>query len=131
MEPEIFTGDVLTFPAWLRSFEFLIEAHSSSEEEKLFYMGKYTGGEAKNMIRGFLTLSGPGIFTKAKMALKQRYGERYHIAAAFKKELSGWPVIKPGDGPALRHFSDFLNQCNSAIGTTKYLECLNHADENQ
>ena len=131
MEPEIFTGDILTFPAWLRSFEFLIEAHTSSEEEKLFYMGKYTGGEAKNMIRGFLTLSGPGIFTKAKMALKQRYGERYHIAAAFKKELSGWPVIKPGDGPALRHFSDFLNQCNSAMRTTKYLECLNHADENQ
>ena len=131
MEPEIFTGDILTFPAWLRSFEFLIEAHTSSEEEKLFYMGKYTGGEAKNMFRGFLTLSGPGIFTKAKMVLKQRYGERYHIAAAFKKELSGWPVIKPGDGPALRHFSDFLNQCNSAMRTTKYLECLNHADENQ
>ena len=121
MEPEIFTGDILTFPAWLRSFEFLIEAHTSSEEEKLFYMGKYTGGEAKNMIRGFLTLSGSGIFTKAKMALKQRYGERYHIAAAFKKELSGWPIVKPGDGPALRRFSDFLNQCDSAIENDQVL----------
>ena len=101
MEPEIFTGDIWTFPAWSRSFEFLIEAHTSSEEEKLFYISKYTGGEAKKVIRGFLTLSGPGIFTKAKIALKQRYGERYHIAAAFKKELSGWPIIKPGDRPAL------------------------------
>ena len=53
MEPEIFTGDILTFPAWLRSFESLIEAHTNSEEDKLFYIGKYTGGEAKKVIRGF------------------------------------------------------------------------------
>ena len=111
MEPEIFTGDILTSPAWVRSSESLIEAHTSSEEEELFYISKYTGGKAKKVIRGFLTLSGPGIFTKAKMALEQRYGECYHIAAACKKELSGWPSIKLGDGPFLR-FLEPVQQCH-------------------
>ena len=88
IEPEIFSGDILAFPAWLRSFESQIEAHTTTDEERLFYLGKYTTGEAKKVINGFLTLDGPGIFSRAQATLKQRYGDRYHIAAAFKRELS-------------------------------------------
>ena len=50
IEPEIFYGDVLAFPAWLRSFESQIEAHTTTDEERLFYLGKYTTGEAKKLI---------------------------------------------------------------------------------
>ena len=131
MEPDVFNGELLQFPTWIRSFESLIEPHATSDDEKLFYLGKYTGGEAKKVISGFLTLDGPDIYIKAKSALKRRYGEPYHIAQAYKTELSRWPSIKPGDGPALRRFSDFLNHCRCAIETTKYLDSLNSADENQ
>ena len=131
MEPEVFKGDRLMFMSWLRSFETLIEAHVSGDEERLYYLGKYTTGEAKQSINGYLTLSGPDIYTKAKAALKKTYGSQYHIAEAYKKELAKWPNIKTGDGPALKKFADFLEQCNSAISNTRYLESLNSADENQ
>ena len=103
----------------------------SGDEERLYYLGKYTTGEAKQSINGYLALSGPDIYTKAKAALKKTYGSQYHIAEAYKKELAKWPNIKTGDLPALKKFADFLEQCNSAISNTRYLESLNSADENQ
>ena len=42
MEPEIFSGDLLTFPTWLASFETLIEGNTKSPQDRLHYLGKYT-----------------------------------------------------------------------------------------
>ena len=53
------------------------------------------------------------------------------MADSFKHHLANWPTNKPGDSLALQKFSDFLEQTNSAIKMTKFLECLNSADENQ
>ena len=131
MEPEVFTGDMMKFPMWLKSFECIVERNACTEEDKLFYLGKYTGGEAKMVISMYLNLEGEEVYRKAKMALKRRYGERYHVAEAFKQKLHNWPNVKYGDGVALRQLSDFLDQCNSARKETKFLDCLDSADENQ
>ena len=56
LEPDVFYGDVAKFELWLKSFETYIEAKTSSPIERLHYLGKYTGGEAKAAILGFIQL---------------------------------------------------------------------------
>ena len=94
MEPEIFSGDLLTFPTWLASFETLIEGNTKSPQDRLHYLGKYTAGEAKNCIRGFFTLNSVDTYDRAKHALITRYSDKYRLGEAFKKQLNEWPAIK-------------------------------------
>ncbi len=47
MEPETFDDDIFRFMPWLRSFETLIESHTESSKDRLYYLNKYTGGQAK------------------------------------------------------------------------------------
>ena len=130
MEPEIFSGDLLTFPTWLASFETLIEGNTKSPQDRLHYLGKYTAGEAKNCIRGYFTLNSVDTYDRAKHALITRYGDKYRLGEAFKKQLNEWPAIKPGDGIGLRKLSDFLQHCEAAMQTIVTLQCLNTAEEN-
>ena len=54
LEPEVFTGDIEEFSAWLTSFECYIEARTQSPMERLHYLSVYTGGEAHKAIQGLL-----------------------------------------------------------------------------
>ena len=131
IEPDIFSGDPLHFPSWIKAFDSLVEDASLTDKDKLFYLSKYTAGEAKRSISGFLTLDGPDVYQRAKYVIKNRFGDRFNVAAAFKRKLENWPIIKSNDGKAMREYADFLEQCNSAMESTKYLDCLNSYDENQ
>ena len=122
---------MLQFPIWIKSFESLVEKYADTDEERLFYLNRYTAGDAKKAIHGFLCLDGPNIFQKAKAVLIQRYGNKYQIAESFKSKLANWPLIKYGEGKALLQLSDFLNHCNSAMASISYLESLNNAEENK
>ena len=53
MEPDIYSGDILKFYTWMTSFEALVEVHASTEQEKLFYLSKYTSRDAKRLVEGF------------------------------------------------------------------------------
>jgi hypothetical protein len=53
------------------------------------------------------------------------------IGDAYKKKINVWPKISANDGPALRKFSDFLENCNAAMITIPYLSVLDGPDENQ
>ena len=41
-EPEVFTGNPLRYPNWIKSFETLIERKTQNPSERLYYLGKYT-----------------------------------------------------------------------------------------
>lgn len=49
-EPEIFRGDLLLFPRWIKSFETIIESQTRRAMDHLFYLGRYTAGEPKDAI---------------------------------------------------------------------------------
>ena len=53
MEPEVFTGELLRFPVWIKSFEAIIESHTDSSSERLYFLSKYTSGAAREAIEGF------------------------------------------------------------------------------
>ena len=131
MEPEVFNGNLLKFPVWIKSFDAIIESHTQSPAERLYFLSKYTSGAAKEAIEGFLTLNDDQAYLRAKYTLNTRFGDRYKVSEAFMKKLHDWPVIKTNDGEHLRKFSDFLNHCNSAMASISYLRSLNSAEENK
>ena len=128
MEPDVFTGDLMKFPEWIRSFEALIEHYTNSPQERLHYLSKYTAGEAKTTIQWLLSINS---YDEAKQALIRRYGDKYKISEEFRRKIISWPNIKPGDGDGLQKFADFLNHCNTAMTSISYLKSLDSAEENK
>ncbi|KAL9976864.1 hypothetical protein ACROYT_G014202 [Oculina patagonica] len=87
--------------------------------------------EAKEAISGLLAFEDTKAFTKAKKILKDRFGNPFIVADAYRKRINNWPKIPPNDGQALRKFADSLQHCNTAMNTIQYLNVLNDPDENQ
>ena len=55
-EPEIFTGDLLQYPIWVKAFETLIEGRAIKPSERFHFLRKYVKGEAKEVVESFLLL---------------------------------------------------------------------------
>ena len=130
-EPETFRGDLLQYPFWLKSFQTIIEGQTDKPSQRLYYLGKYTAGEAKEAICGFLSLETSDAYTQAKKVLADRFGNPFLIADAYRKKINEWPKIPPNDGANLRNYSDFLLHCQTAAKEIKYLKVLDDPDENQ
>ena len=130
-EPEIFRGDLLHYPFWVKSFKTIIEDQTHKAAQRLFYLGKYTAGEAREAINGFLSLETSEAYTDAKKVLSDRFGNPFLIADAYRKKINEWPRIQPNDGTALRKYSDFLLHCQTAAKEIHYLKILDDPDENQ
>ena len=130
-EPETFRGDLLHYPTWKKSFDTIIERRADSSTQRLYYLGKYTSGEAKESIRSLLSLDSADAFNEARKILSERYGNPFLAADVFRKKLTEWPKVPPNDGVNLRKFSDFLLHCQTAIKEIKYLKALKDPEENQ
>jgi len=116
-EPDIFTGDPVKYPGWTTAFELLIERRNIPVAERLHYMKRYLGGQARESIEGYFLLKSDDAYSKARDFLKERYGNGYTVANTFRDRLEDWPKIKPQDGLSLRKYADFLRQCTVAMET--------------
>ena len=130
-EPEIFGGDLLHYPLWLKSFETIIEGQTDKVSQRLYYLGKYTRGEPREAISGLLLLETADAYRRAKKILAERFGNPFLVADAYRRKINEWPKIPPNDGTSLRRFSDFLVHCQTVTKTIKYLKVLDDPDENQ
>ena len=77
-EPWVFTGDPLQYPVWRIAFDTLIE-HST------------TGDSAKEAVEGHFLLT-------TDTSFKERYGNQFLIADAFRNRLAAWPKIASREG---------------------------------
>ena len=131
IEPDILDGSLLRFPLWMKSFETILEKHTDSVSERLFYLSKYTTGPAKAAIIGYFGLDSDDSYANAKKTLLSRFGNTFIVYEAFRNKLNNWPVIKPGDGDGLSNFGDFLSHCRTAMASISYLSCLDSIEENK
>ena len=129
-EPEVFKGDLLRYPMWIKSFETFIERKTKDPSERLYYLSKFTAGKAKEAISGLLPLDSEEAYIEAKKTLASRFGDPFLVSNAYRRN-SEWPRILLKDGPGLRRFSDFLQHCYTAMHSIKYLEVLNDPEGNQ
>ena len=124
-EPEVFKGNLLRYPMWIKSFETFIERKTKDPSERLYYLSKFTADGAKEAVSGLLPLDSEEAYVEAKTILASRFGDPFLVSNAYRRKISEWPRILSKDGPGLRRFSDFLQHCYTAIHSIKYLEVLN------
>ena len=130
-EPDVFSGDPLEFIAWFNSFNTLIRSSSIPDTESIFYLNKYLAGEAKDCVKGFLSLCTPEAYNAALETLKDRFGSDFVVANAFRQKLRKWPKIHNDDYSGLRKFSDYLSQVETAKLSNKSLSVLDDEQENR
>ena len=53
-EPPMFYGDAMEYPLFMTAFESLIESKVEDSHERLYSLGQYTAGKAKEIINGCL-----------------------------------------------------------------------------
>ena len=130
-EPEVFSGQVLKYNDWNKSFRRFIDSNPTfTPSDKLFYLSKYTGGEVADIVHGYYTLDDDNAYDVIRDIIHNRYGHPHKISQAFQKRLSEWPNIPANDALALQKFSDFLINCKTAMQTLPNLSFLNHSQEN-
>ena len=114
----------------IKSFETHNENKTSYPVKCLYFLSRFTTGEAKDSIRGFLNVQSDDAYTKAKAKLQNRYGNQFTLASRYKSKIRAWPVIKPGDSRGLRAYADFLEHCRAAYDDMGNLQGLDDYHEN-
>ena len=97
-KPPIFSGDPLEFPAFATTFEALIESRVDHSCEKLYFLGQYTAGKAKNWLTDAFKgnqRKSENSCTETKWLLKKHVGDPFIVANAHINKLCRWPLIKP------------------------------------
>ena len=130
-EPSIFSGDPLKYNDWKLSFQTLIGHKNIEDKEKIYYLRQYVSGLAKKAIDGFFLLGTESAYASAWKILKERYGNPFTVAMAYRDKLQAWPKIGSKDNFELREFVDFLCSCEAAMVHIKALEILNDCNENR
>ena len=126
-EPPMFYGDAMEYPLFMTAFESLIESKVEDSNERLYFLGQYTSGKAKEIINGCLQRKMEGSYEEAKRLLRRQFGDPFKIATAHITKLSSWPPIRPNDGLALQDFSIALDQAKSAMKGMSHMDDLNTA----
>ena len=85
-EPEVFCGNPLHFPNWIKSFETFIKKKTKDPSESLYYLGKYTKNEAKEAVSGPLSLYSVDAYDKATRILTIRFENHFMVANALRKK---------------------------------------------
>ena len=132
-QPQVFDGDPENFPMWKAAFATLIERKdlSLSGEQKMFYLQKYTTGEASNAIKSLFLIPSSESFNAAMDILKERFGSPSRVTSAFRRKLEAWPKISAKDPKALQSYSDFLQQIQVASAQYPSLSILDDEFENK
>jgi hypothetical protein len=130
-KPFVFYRDPLQYSDWEINFCAAFDKNGISDAEKMSHLQSYVGGKAKQAIVRFFRQSTPNALAEARALLKKRFGNDLAISDAYRTELQNWPKIGGKDKDALMDFSDFLQQCLSAMADLLDLESLNDRSEKQ
>ena len=114
-EPTIFTGDVFDYPVWKASFEVLVIERYQKTADRIYYLRKYTGGEARKAIEGHLALNTEAAYHQSWTILNERYGDRIRLARSFSQRLEKWPRVT--DAKSMQSFVDFIVQYEATMET--------------
>ena len=118
----------IEYSYFLRSFENLIEAKTTSSSSRLFNMVQYTSGEVQDLMRSCLTMNPEAGYIEAKRLLKEKYGQNYSIASAYVNRIITASPIKSEDSVALQSFSVLLVSCRNALKRIGYRSKIENPD---
>ena len=121
-----FTGEPLEYKSFIRAIEHGIESRTSDNRDRLQFLLQYTSGRPHDLVKSCIHMEPSAGYTKAKLMLKEFFGDDFKIAEAYIKEALDWPTIKPEDGVALQSFALFLTGCSNTMTDISYMEDLDN-----
>ena len=127
VEIEIFTGNPLDYHYFMTVFKEAVEYKIDDPHRRLVRLLKYTEGEARETIKHCIQQPVDIGYDRAKLLLEQHYGDPHRILAAYRKEIKGWPSLKPGDSSANPKFYNFSIKCESIMSRQRW-NSLNSPD---
>ena len=87
LELEIFTGEALKYPTFIKSFKASVETCSSDPDIRLTRLYQFLGGEAREAVRSSLFIGGSQGYSSALDTLEKLYGSKHRIAQDIIKSL--------------------------------------------
>ena len=130
-EPTVFNGEPIKYRDWNKSFTRFIDSNLTLDNDaKLFYLWKYTSGEAQELVEGYYSLDDDDAYDTVRALLHDRYGNAHRIALAYRERLRQWKPIAEDDYRGLQRLSDFLVNIRTAMRSVPNLSELNHSSEN-
>ena len=122
-QPQVptFSGDPIEYCNFIRAFENMIEAKTTSYSIRLYYLVQYTAGDVQELMRSCLAMDSEKGYGEARKLVTKRYGQPYRIASACVERVTNGPAIKSEDGAALQSFSVILTSCKNTLADIGYL----------
>ena len=128
-KPGIFSGDVLQFTPWARSFHTLIVQTGLPNTELYHYLKTYLGGEALNLIKDLEIQDHPDLYVEAVKKLRRRYGDPVVVANAYMTKLHGLQHIGGNNAQQMQEFCNALDAANMAKSQYSTLNILDYPSE--
>ena len=124
-EPPVFNGSYFDYPTFIAAFDAMRDNKVDSENDKLYFLSKYTTKNALKVVKGFLTWDSDKGYKEACKLLAQHFGNPFRVAKAYKAKMQNWLQIVEGTSSSLQDLSDFLVRCKGAMQSMRYMEELN------
>ena len=119
-EPQVFSGDLVSYPAWCSAFDVLIDRTSIPDQDKLFLSNKYTSGKARNMIQTYVSMGNATGYYEARRLLHERFGNPVNLFESFQNRLQLWPKVTKGKD--IQEFCDFVTDMSNLVRSNSYLQ---------
>ena len=124
-EPRVFDGDVADFRTFMLSFNRIIERVCDNDDDKYFYLLKYTKGEAHDLVNSCFSKNLTKSFERAKLTLENQYGNQYKLAQLILDKIMNWKPIRNENPAELKAFSSYLTSCYNMMDGMTSLNQLN------
>ena len=121
-----FTGDVMTYRAFISAFDVRITPRTQSSADRLHYLHQHLRGEPRERISCCFLLPADEGYTTARKILEDWYGDSTRISMAYLNDLSKCKPIRGEDCTALKHYALLLTKCRYAMSNLSDLNILNH-----
>ena len=128
LEVPTFAGDPIEYCRFIRAFESMIVAKTTSYSARMYYLVQYTAGDVQELMRSCLAMDSEEGYREARKLLAKRYGQPYKIASAYVERVTNGPAIKAEDGAALQSFSALLTTCKNTLNEIGYLSKIENPD---
>ena len=118
-----FSGEPIRYCQFINAFESIIENKEPDSRQCLYYLSQYTRGMAKDLVCSCLYIhDARDALQRAKMLLKENFGQPYQLTSAFISKLTEGPSLTTNNSSELSAFAIDLETC---VITLKGIGCVN------
>lgn len=101
-----------------------MERNASHKRDRLYFLDKYTRGNPKELVRSCQYMAPDRGYTMAKHLLREHFGNKQKITAAYMEKVLSWPGVKQEDVKSLQAYALFLRECCNTMEDVLYMREL-------